>query len=443
MRTKYNIRYILLISFISAIGGYLFGFDFAVISGALPFLKVQFGLDAYWEGFTTGCLALGCIAGCLFAGQLSEKRGRKVALMSAGTIFALSSLAMAFSPSLLIFIIARFAAGIGVGMASMLSPMYIAEVSPAVLRGRMVALNQLTIVIGILITNLVNYILGDQGADSWRWMFGYGLIPSALFCVGVLFLPESPRWLVKVGKPDKAKHVLSLIGNDHFANETLSTIQHAVSQETKLDLRLAFKKPFIAAVLVGIVLATFQQFCGINVVFNYSTTIFESMGFNQNDQLMQTVFIGVVNLFFTLVALVLVDKLGRKPLMLIGAAGLAIVYIFLTQFLNGDSSVSTTLLLSAIALYASTIAPVTWVLISEIFPSMVRSEATTIAVVGLWAAYFILTFTFPLLAQAMGGIANTFYVYAGICVVAAVFIWRRVKESKGVALEDMDAVFSH
>jgi len=167
------------------------------------------------------------------------------------------------------------------------------------------------------------------------------------------------------------------------------------------------------------------------------------MGFNQNDQLMQTVFIGVVNLFFTLVALVLVDKLGRKPLMLIGAAGLAIVYIFLTQFLNGDSSVSTTLLLSAIALYASTIAPVTWVLISEIFPSMVRSEATTIAVVGLWAAYFILTFTFPLLVQAMGGIANTFYVYAGICVVAAVFIWRRVKESKGVALEDMDAMFSH
>src|SRR6476660_5384461 len=220
MRTKYNIRYILLISFISAIGGYLFGFDFAVISGALPFLKVQFGLDAYWEGFTTGCLALGCIAGCLFAGQLSEKRGRKVALMSAGTIFALSSLAMAFSPSLLIFIIARFAAGIGVGMASMLSPMYIAEVSPAVLRGRMVALNQLTIVIGILVTNLVNYTIRDHGPEAWRWMFGLGLLPSALFCIGILVLPESPRWLVKAQKPDDARLVLALIGKPDFAEKT-------------------------------------------------------------------------------------------------------------------------------------------------------------------------------------------------------------------------------
>lgn len=443
MHNDFNIRYIVLISFISAIGGYLFGFDFAVISGALPFLKEQFGLDAYWEGFTTGCLALGCMLGCLLAGRLSEKRGRKTALMTAASIFAFSSLAMAFAPTLLLFIIARFVAGIGVGMASMLSPMYIAEVSPAALRGRMVALNQLTIVIGILVTNLVNYTLRNNGEETWRWMFGLGLIPSALFYVGILFLPESPRWLIKAGRLEQAKQVLSRLGKPHVASSTFNQIEHAVSRETKLDFGLAFKKPFSVALMAGVVLAVFQQFCGINVVFNYSTTIFESMGFSKGDQLMQTVFIGAVNLFFTFVTLALVDKLGRKPLMLIGAIGLALLYILIARFLDMDATLSTVLLLAAIGLYASSLAPVTWVLISEIFPPKVRSEATMIAVVCLWAAYFILTFTFPILAEWMGGVARTFYIYAAICVVAAVFIWRKIKETKGVALEDMETVFTH
>src|ERR1043165_3468562 len=201
---KFNSGYIIAISFISALGGYLFGFDFAVISGALPFLQKQFELNAYWEGFATGSLALGAIIGCLIAGAVSDKYGRKPGLLVAAAIFALSSLGMAFSPSRDIFIATRFCAGIGVGMASMLSPMYIAEISPAHLRGRMVAINQLTIVIGILITNLVNYGLRNNGEDAWRWMFGLGFIPSALFFIGALWLPESPRWLdrksVVVGK---------------------------------------------------------------------------------------------------------------------------------------------------------------------------------------------------------------------------------------------------
>jgi sugar porter (SP) family MFS transporter len=443
MQKDHNIRYILLICLISALGGYLFGFDFAVISGALPFLKTEFGLNAYWEGFTTGSLALGCILGCLLAGKLSENRGRKAALMISGCIFALSSLAMAFAPTLFSFIAARFLAGVGVGMASMLSPMYIAEVSPAALRGRMVALNQLTIVIGILITNLVNYTLRNSGDEAWRWMFGLGLIPSALFCVGILFLPESPRWLIKAKKPVEAQRVLGLIGKPHVADKTFNQITLAVSKETKLNFALAFRKPFAAALAAGITLAVFQQFCGINVVFNYSTTIFESMGFDKSDQLMQTVFIGIVNLCFTFVAIALVDKLGRKPLMLIGAIGLAILYILIARLLDINPVLSTVLLLAAIGLYASSLAPVTWVLISEIFPSKVRSEATTIAVVSLWAAYFILTFTFPILAEWMGGVAYTFYIYAAICLIAALFIWRRIKETKGIALEEMDAVFAH
>ena len=443
MKGKYNIRYIILISFISALGGYLFGFDFAVISGALPFLKEQFNLNAYWEGFTTGSLALGCMMGCFVAGRLSETYGRKMALMTSAIIFAFSSLVMAFAPGLTVFISARFIAGIGVGMASMLSPMYIAEVSPAEVRGRMVSLNQLAIVTGIFVTNLVNYSLRNNGEDAWRWMFGLGAIPAALFFAGVLFLPESPRWLIKAGRSDKAKQVLSLIGDNDFASGTLNDIQQTLSGEIKSSYRLALKKPFVGAVIAGVGLAVLQQFSGINVVFNYTTTIFESMGFTKDDQLMQTVFIGAVNLFFTFLAIGLVDKIGRKPIMLTGFIGLAVLYILIAQFLVISPFAATAFLLAAIGLFASTLGPVTWVLISEIFPNKVRGSATSIAVISLWAAYFILTFTFPILANAMGGISNTFYVYAGVCIAGALFMWTKIRETKGVTLEQMDTLFVH
>jgi SP family xylose:H+ symportor-like MFS transporter len=444
MNVVYNTRYILIISFISALGGYLFGFDFAVISGALPFLKTQFGLNAYWEGFTTGCLALGCIAGCIIAGRISDSFGRRTGLMVAALIFAVSSLTMAFAPTLTFFIISRFVAGIGVGMASMLSPMYIAEVSPAHIRGRMVALNQLAIVIGILVTNLVNYLLRDHGADSWRWMFGCGFIPSSVFFAGICFLPESPRWLIGAGRIEKAKIILTRMGSEAFAIKTTADIQSAISTQTqKIPYSAAFKKPFAGALMAGIGLAVFQQFCGINVVFNYTATIFKSVGFSEDDQLMQTVFIGAVNLLFTCFAMGMVDKVGRKPLMLAGAGGLSILYLIIAQLLLTNSYLSTYFLLAAIGLYASTIAPVTWVLISEIFPNKVRGVATSIAVIALWAAYFILTFTFPILAELMGGVANTFYIYAGVCILGAIFIWRKIRETKGKTLEEMDNIFSH
>ena len=271
-KASFNHRYIFGISFISALGGYLFGFDFAVISGALPFLQKQFLLDAYWEGFATGVLALGAITGCLIAGKVSDKYGRRPGLMLAAALFALSSLAMAFSPSRNFFIVARFAAGIGVGMASMLSPMYIAEISPAHLRGRMVAVNQLTIVLGILITNLINYTLRNNGDASWRWMFGLGVIPAGLLLAGAAILPESPRWLVKDGKRDKASAVLQKIGDGTFVHDTLQDIQRSL-QEFKTNYGDAFKKAVLPAVLVGIGLAVFQQFCGINTVFNYAPKI--------------------------------------------------------------------------------------------------------------------------------------------------------------------------
>lgn len=437
---RFNTSYILGISFISALGGYLFGFDFAVISGALPFLQKQFSLDAYWEGFATGSLALGAIIGCVVAGSVAEKYGRRPGLLTAAAIFTISSFAMAFAPGRDLFIAARFAAGIGVGMASMLSPMYIAEIAPAHLRGRMVAINQLTVVIGILVTNLVNYTLRNSGDDAWRWMFGLGAIPAGLFFIGAWFLPESPRWLMKEKLNDKASLILAKIGGDSFVAESFPQIQATLSGNNKMSYRAAFQKAVLPAVVVGIGLAVFQQLCGINVVFNYTPKIFQSIGATQEDQLLQTVFIGGVNLCFTILAMLLVDKLGRKPLMLLGSGGLAILYIVVVQMLGSGSGTVSWFLLSAIGLYAMSLAPVTWVLISEIFPNKGRGAATTVAVLSLWAAYFILVFTFPILFDKLKD--NTFYIYAGICLIGFLFILVKVKETKGQTLEELEDVMT-
>ncbi len=435
----FNNKYIIGISFISALGGYLFGFDFAVISGALPFLKIQFALNAVWEGFLTGSLALGCIIGCLIAGKLADKYGRKPGLMLAALIFAVSSIAISLSSSLAFFITMRLGAGIGVGMASMLCPMYIAEISPASVRGRNVAINQLTVVIGILITNLVNYFLANNGSDSWRWMFGLGAVPSLVFLFGVLWLPESPRWLIKAGYPDKAETVLKKIGSDLFANNTKKAIEKTLSGNVKQSYRAVFEKSVRPAVVVGITLAVFQQLCGINVVFNYTSTIFQSVGANLNRQLFETVAIGLVNLIFTLLAMSLVDKIGRRPLMLAGSLGLSILYILLAILLQHHfpATFVSILVLLAISMYAMSLAPVTWVLISEIFPNKIRGVASSVAIVSLWGAYFILVFTFPLLAEKLGTY-GPFYLYAGICLVGFFFIKAKVKETKGQTLEELE-----
>lgn len=433
-----NRTYIIVISLISALGGYLFGFDFAVISGALPFLRTEFLLDVWKEGFLTGSLGLGCIAGCLFAGNFTDHYGRKPALLLAAFIFAISSAGMAFSNGFNVFVIMRFAAGVGVGIASMVSPMYIAEVSPASVRGRNVSINQLTIVVGILVTNVVNYILADKGADAWRWMFGMGVIPSSLFFLGVLWLPESPRWLVKTGKTAKAETILKKIGNGFYARQTVREIEASMSGSSN-PVKSVFDKTVRPAIIIGITLAVFQQLCGINVVFNYTSTIFEFVGANLDRQLFETISMGVVNLIFTLVAMWQVDKLGRRPLMLVGSLGLSVIYIILAILLQNHFSTAwvSVFVLLAIATYACSLAPVTWVLISEIFPNKIRGKATSLAIVCLWASYFILVFTFPFLAKILGTY-GPFYLYAGICLLGFLFVKKRVHETKGRTLEQLE-----
>lgn len=440
---RFNNTYILFISFISALGGYLFGFDFAVISGALPFLKPHFQLTSIGVGFLTGSLALGCIVGCLFAGKISEKYGRRPGLIIAAAVFAVSSLAMAFSNTLQLFVLMRFCAGIGVGMASMLSPLYIAEISPAAIRGRNVAINQLTIVVGILITNLVNYKLAVLGPDSWRWMFGMGVLPSLIFLIGVYCLPESPRWQQKNGFSDKAFQTLSKISSAEYANEVMQDIDRSAAAPISPNYRAVFAKSVRPAVIIGITLAVFQQLCGINVVFNYTSIIFKSAGADLDHQLFETVVIGVVNTLFTLIAMWQVDRLGRRPLMLGGSIGLAVTYLILAYLLShqaGTVAISVFVML-AIAIYATSLAPVTWVIISEIFPNHIRGVASSVAIVSLWSAYFILVFTFPILAEYLGTF-GPFYLYAAICFAGFVFILFRVKETKGQTLEQLEETFT-
>jgi len=441
MSAKYNWRFLLITSLVTAMGGYLFGFDFAVITGGLPFLREQFGLDAYWEGFTTGSLALGCIVGCVIAGRIADRYGRKPGLFAAASLFLLSSLSMAIAPSLSWFITSRFLAGIGVGMASMLSPMFIAEISPAEVRGRLVAINQLTIVLGQVITHFENFQLRNMGPEAWRWMFGLGAIPSFLFLIGVFFLPESPRFLLIKGKESKARKVLARIGDSAFVESSVADIRNNMNKEVDSNIHGVFTRAVMPVLLIGIGLAVFQQFCGINVVFNYTTNIFRSIGASSTEQLLQAVYISLVNLFFTLIAMALVDKWGRRPLMLIGAGGLAILYIFIGFLLhNKNGNGLSIFILLASGTYAMTLAPLTWVLISEIFPNNIRGTAISVAVIALWAAYFILVFTFPMIEASLGD-AIAFWGYAVICVLGFLFIYFKLPETKGKSLEEIEGEF--
>jgi len=456
LKAEYRFAYIWLITVVAALGGLLFGYDWVVIGGAKPFFERYFHLaNAAQSGWANSCALIGCLVGALVAGTLSDRFGRKRLLISSALLFAVTSIGNALAPAFAIFIAWRMLGGVAIGLASNLSPMYIAEIAPAQMRGKLVSINQLTIVVGVLAAQLINWYLVRNlpphatdafianswfGQYGWRWMFALTAIPSALFFIGMFFVPESPRWLARNGKPERARAVLQNVGGEIYAANALKEIEATLVNETKtVDFRELLRPNLRRVLLLGIVLAVFQQWCGINVIFNYAEEIFKTAGYDISTVLKNIAWTGSVNLAFTFVALGVVDRGGRRPLMLLGAAGLAVIYAAMGFcYHDGVKGLPVLLLvLCAISCYSMSLAPVTWVVISEIFPNRIRGAAMAIAVAALWLACFILTYTFPLLNAKLGA-AGTFWLYAAICLLGFIFIWKQLPETKGRTLEEIE-----
>jgi len=457
LTAELNLRYIWLVSAVAALGGLLFGWDWVVIGGAKLFFQRFFQLTSATQiGWANSCALIGCLVGALVAGGLSDRFGRKRLLILSACLFTVTSLGDALAQNFSIFIFWRMLGGVGIGLASNLSPMYIAEIAPAAMRGRLVSINQLTIVAGILLAQIVNWSLvrhlpagaSDDfirnswfGQSGWRWMFGLTAMPALFFFLGMLVVPESPRWLAKNGQAGLAKQILAKIGGEAYAAAALAEINATLAGEENQRVRLAeLLHPKMTRVLVlGVGLAVFQQWCGINVIFNYAEEIFKAAGYDISSVLGNIAWTGSVNLAFTFVALGSVDRAGRRPLMLFGAAGLAVIYAVMGLcYAHGVKGLPVLLLvLAAIACYSMSLAPVTWVVISEIFPNRIRGAAMSVAVCALWIACFILTWTFPMLNASLGA-SGTFWVYAVICLLGFIFIFCKLPETKGKTLEQIE-----
>lgn len=442
---------------VSALGGLLFGYDWVVIGGAKPFYERFFDIanSPALQAWAMSSALIGCIIGAVSSGFISDKYGRKKPLLLAATLFTISALGTGLVSNFNLFIFYRMIGGVGIGLASALSPMYIAEVAPAKVRGSFVSLNQLTIVIGILAAQIVNMLIAQEvplgatdafikaswnGQMGWRWMFLAEVFPAFSFFLLVFLVPESPRWQIKAGKDDKAFPTLKKIGGEAYAHEEMANIRATLTNTTeKVDFKELFKPKFRTVLVLGIFLAVFQQWCGINTVFNYADEIFTAAGYGVSDMLFNIVITGTVNLVFTLVAMFTVDKWGRKKLMLFGSVGLGITYILLGSAfyfqLQGVAVLS--LVVIAIAVYAMSLAPITWVILSEIFPNRIRGAAMALATFALWVACFILTYTFPLLNASLGA-SGTFWVYAAICLVGFVVMLSKLPETKGKSLEEIE-----
>jgi SP family sugar porter-like MFS transporter len=373
-------------------------------------------------------------------------------MLIASLVFIVAAIGIGISSSLNEFIAYRILGGIGIGIASNLSPMYIAEVSPAGVRGKFVSLNQLTIVIGILLAQIVNWLIAEDiipgedivnswnGQMGWRWMFLAGGVPAVFFFALIFTIPESPRWLCAQSQYEKAEQILMRVGgNEHAKSEIDSIIKNSTSKGEKVNYKLLFKGRIPKILLIGIVIAAFQQWCGINVIFNYAQEIFSAAGYGVSDILFNIVITGIINVAFTCVGMYAVDKLGRRSLLLFGAIGLAIIYALLgtSYYLHISGVVVLILVLLAIACYAMTLAPIVWVILSEIFPNRVRGMAMAISTFSLWTACFILTYTFPILNNSLGAY-GTFWLYGIICVLGFIFIRKNLPETKGKTLEDIE-----
>lgn len=449
-------EFIYFICVVSAMGGLLFGYDWVVIGGAKPFYEVFFGIadEPTLQGLAMSIALAGCLVGAMVCGTLADRLGRKPLLIISAFIFLVSAYGTGAFDSFTAFLCARFVGGIAIGLASGLSPMYIAEVAPSHIRGKLVSLNQLTIVLGILAAQIVNFMIAEPmpvgttvpAVDSWnvlmgwRWMFWSAAFPAGAFLLLACFIPESPRYLVMKNRIKEAIEILRNIGGQEYANGEANTMKNIPKNLKKQSgLELLFSHPYRKVLVLGMVIAVFQQWCGTNVIFNYAQEIFSNAGYDLGEMLFNIVLTGIVNVVFTIVAIYTVEKLGRRKLMLWGAGGLSVIYATLgtCYFFHVTGFFMIVLVVMAIAFYAMTLGPITWVLLSEIFPNRVRAVAMATCTFALWVGSFTLTYTFPLLNTSLGSF-GTFWGYALICGTGYVFFKFRCPETKGKSLEQLE-----
>ncbi len=429
----------------AAVGGLLFGYDTAVVAGAIGFIQKKYGLSSAMVGWAASCALIGCIAGAMFAGKLSDRIGRKKVLILSAILFAVSSVGIAIPLNLDWFVFFRIIGGLGIGIASMLAPMYISEIAPAKIRGQLVSINQLGIVSGILLIYFVNATIAGWHDEAWnvttgwRWMFGSGLFPSIVFLILLFFVPESPRWLAQKERWDDAELILSKINGPQKAKSELDEIKAALNIE-KSSFSDILKPGIRKALFIGIILCIFSQVTGINAIMYYAPEIFKSTGDASGSALMQTVLVGVINVLFTLVAIKYVDKWGRRTLLLLGAGGMAVCLAIVgSAFYFGFAQGYLVLIaiLAYIAFFAISLGPLTFVVISEIFSNRNRGMAMSVCIFFLWAAVYLVSQTFPMLLASIGS-AYTFWIYMVMAIGAFVFVLKMIPETKGKSLEEIE-----
>lgn len=445
-----NRSFILKVSTVAAIGGLLFGYDTAVIAGVVGYLQVRFHLSPAMVGWAASSAIWGCVAGAMVAGYLSDRIGRKKVLVITAILFFISSIAAAFAGNLTQFILARLIGGLGIGAASMLSPLYISEIAPAKSRGRLVSLYQLAIVLGINLIYFVNLriaALGDQAWNvetGWRYMLASGVLPAILFFLLLFFVPESPRWLTAKGRREEALAILTKVNGLELAPLVYKEITETVQQETG-TLKELFRPGLRMAMWVGVILALFSQITGINAIIYYAPEIFKSAGFGAESALVQTVIIGVINTLFTFIAIWLIDKAGRRTLLLWGIAGMIVCLFgvglcYYYQLFKGPWLLIC--ILGYIASFASSLGPVPWVIMSEIFPTKIRGVAMSFATVILWVGVLLITQLTPVLLEKLGG-AFTFWLFMFNAIILILFTWKMIPETRRRTLEEIEKSWTH
>ena len=434
-----SILYSIGISLIAALGGFLFGFDMAVVSGTIPYLEKVFHLSGAGLGWAVSCCILACAVGAAFAGKLADVFGRKKVLLGTAILFSVSAVGAGWAGSYYTFIFYRLLGGLAIGAASGVAPIYVAETAPTRFRGRFVSFYQLAIVVGISASYYSNYFLLRTGDDAWRWMFSVGVVPAGLFFFCLFFVPETPRWLAKNGNDAEALRILTRIDGAVFAEAEMAAIRKTL-QVKKGRLADLLQPRMLRIVIIGSLLGVFSQICGANAVFLYAPVIFAQAGAGLQDSLFQTSMIGLINFFCTFIPIMLVERVGRRPLLMIGVACMALAMSTLTFlfFIHAKGPAVLFVILLYIAAFCSSIACLTWVILSEIFPNRIRGEAMSIANFSLWTANFLLLQSFPMI-EARFGITSAFGAYSVICFCILFFVWKFIPETKGKSLEEIEA----